>query len=319
MTQNHTPLTLTVPDLTEALDYFTHRLGFRVDMIVPADAPHTALLSGQGMTLRLESNAALPAEHSDAQSLIISRLNAADAWHMGRAAMQYRDLIPGRMGGRFIASHIRIPSGGDVPDYVHYHQTRFQMIYCKAGWTRLVYEDQGEPFILAAGDCVLQPPTIRHRVLEASAGLEVIEIGCPAVHETWTDHKLSLPTKQVLPERRFHGQRFARHRACKAEWQPQPDGFSARDTDIAAATEGLASVRVVKAETDATSLIRHTGEFFFVFVLQGALKLDTHSLQAGDSCVIPAGVDCRLRAEARLEFLEVTLPAVTAHPFAQSS
>ena len=177
MTQNHTPLTLTVPDLTEALDYFIHRLGFRVDMILPADAPHTAVLSGQGTTLRLESSAALPAELADPQAFIISRLNEADAWHVGRAAMEYRDLIPGRRGGRFIASHIRIPTGGAVPDYVHYHKVRFQMIYCKAGWTRLVYEDQGEPFILEAGDCVLQPPTIRHRVLEASAGLEVIEIG----------------------------------------------------------------------------------------------------------------------------------------------
>ena len=40
-----TPLVLTVPDLDEALDYFTHRLGFRVDMVVPADAPKTAVIS----------------------------------------------------------------------------------------------------------------------------------------------------------------------------------------------------------------------------------------------------------------------------------
>ncbi len=312
MTQNHTPLTLTVPDLTEALDYFTQRLGFRVDMILPADAPHTALLSGQGTTLRLENNAALPAELSDPQAFIISRSNAADAWHTGRATMQYRDLIPGRMAdcidGGFVASHIRIATGGDVPDYVHYHKVRFQMIYCKTGWTRLVYEDQGEPFILAAGDCVLQPPEIRHRVLEASAGLEVIEVGCPAVHETWADHDLSLPTNQVLPERRFHGQRFVRHCVSTAEWQPQRDGFIARDTGIAAATDGLAAVRVVKAEVDTMAFIRHAGEFFFVFVLQGALELNTHSLQTDDSCVIPAGVDCSLHAVAGTEYLEVTLP-----------
>ncbi len=314
MMQNHTPLTLTVPDLTEALDYFTQRLGFRVDMIMPADAPHTAVLSGQNTTLRLESNMTLPIEFGNEQSFIISRMDQANAWHTGRAAMQYRDLIPGRMGGRFIASHIRIPTGGAVPDYVHYHKVRFQMIYGKAGWARLVYEDQGEPFLLEAGDCVLQPPTIRHRVLEASDGLEVIEIGCPALHETWADHELSLPTKQVLPERRFHEQRFLRHRASQAVWQPWQAGFVVRDTGIAAVTDGLAAVRVIKAEAPATSRIKHEGEFFFIFVLQGALELNTYSLQAGDSCVIPAGVEATLRAEAGLEFLAVTLPGYAPLP-----
>ena len=39
----------------------------------------------------------------------------------GRAGMVYRDLIPDRLGGAFIASHITIPEGGPVPDYVHHH------------------------------------------------------------------------------------------------------------------------------------------------------------------------------------------------------
>ena len=42
---------------------------------------------------------------------------------------------------------------------------------------KLVYEDQGEPFILNAGGCATQPPEIRHCVLQASDNLEVIEIG----------------------------------------------------------------------------------------------------------------------------------------------
>src|SRR5204863_7610986 len=97
----------------------------------------------------------------------------------GRAGMQYRDLVPGRLGGRFIASQIRIPNGGPVADYVHYHRVRFQILYFRRGWVRVVYEDQGAAFVMHAGDCVLQPPTIRHRVLEASSELEVIEIGAP--------------------------------------------------------------------------------------------------------------------------------------------
>ena len=91
---------------------------------------------------------------------------------------------PGRLGGRFIASHITIPAGGPVPDYVHYHDVRYQSIHCVRGWVRVVYEDQGPPFVLEAGDCVLQPPGIRHRVLESSPGLEVVEVGSPAAHPT---------------------------------------------------------------------------------------------------------------------------------------
>jgi hypothetical protein len=63
--------------------------------------------------------------------------------------MHYRDLLPSRQGGRFIASHIRIPDGGPVADDVHHHDVRFQLIHCVAGWVRLVYEDQGEPFVLS--------------------------------------------------------------------------------------------------------------------------------------------------------------------------
>ena len=66
------------------------------------------------------------------------------------------------------------------------------MIYVRRGWVRVVYEDQGEPFVMREGDLVLQPPAIRHRVLESSPGLEVIEIGAPAVHATFADHEMEL-------------------------------------------------------------------------------------------------------------------------------
>lgn len=311
MTLDH-QIVLTVPDLPEAMEYFTNRLGFRLAMILPADAPHTALLSGQGVTLRLEAQAAAQPETVQ-ETFIISRLPMDEAWHEGRAGMRYRDLIPSRLGGRFIASHIRIPDGGPVADYVHYHKIRFQMIYCKTGWVRVVYEDQGPPFVLEAGDCVLQPPEIRHRVLEASPGLEVIEVGCPAIHETWVDHELQLPTSQVLPDRLFSGQRFVRHQAKEAQWLPwRSAGFEVRDTGIADATNGLATARVVRSTTATQALVKgHTGEFQFFFVLAGEVAMDwlSQPLQAGDSCIIPAQLDYTLQASAGAELLEVALPA----------
>lgn len=316
--------TLTVPDVAEALDFFTQRLGFRVEMILPADDPHVVVVSGQGLTLRLEARqrlatpvAATLETNEGAADLLVSRLESNAGWHTGRAGMQYRDLIPGRLGGRVIASQIRIPDGGLVPDYVHYHKVQFQMIFCKAGWVRVVYEDQGPPFVLQAGDCVLQPPEIRHRVLEASPGLEVIEVGCPASHETHADHQLPLPTSQVLPERVFNGQRFVRHVASEAVWQPwRLDGFESRDLGIEAATNGLAVVQVIRSLPGVWQSVvpAEAGVTQFWFVLQGALTLQhpaegVQKLQAGDSCVFPASREFTWQPSPDLEWLEVRLAA----------
>ena len=164
--------------------------------------------------------------------------------------MNYRDLIPGRQGGRFIASHIQIPDGGPVADHVHYHDIRFQMIYVYKGWVNLVYEDQGQTFVLHAGDCVLQPPRIRHRVLESSPGLEVIEVACPAVHDTYIDHNITLPTEEELPDRNYQGQRFVKYIKTeeKDKWQPwRLTGFEFQDTGIGAATEELAGVKIIRS------------------------------------------------------------------------
>jgi len=124
----------------------------------------------------------------------VSRAAGGTKWGVGRAGMLYRDLVPSRAGGALIASHIRIPVGGPVPDYVHFHRVHFQLIACVRGWVEVVYEGQGPPFVLRQGDFVTQPPTIRHRVLRSSDALEVLEIGAPAVHATLADHDNPLPT-----------------------------------------------------------------------------------------------------------------------------
>lgn len=333
----------------ETLAFFTTRLGFRVDAIFPADAPNVTVVSGHGLTIRLDRDALgapgvlrlvretggepLIAPNGTrieivaadppvvvpplAPRLVVNRAADGAHWGVGRAGMRYRDLLPDRLGGRFIASHIAIPEGGPVPDYVHFHKIRFQMIYCRKGWVRVVYEDQGAPFVMRAGDCVLQPPRIRHRVLESSPGLEVIEIGCPALHETLADHALVLPNGRVDPMRDFDGQRFLRHEASTAPrlaWRF--DGFVARDIGMRDATRGLADVHAVQSSgAIATPRWRHDGEFYFVVLLEGAAKLETDGapaapLVAGDSFAVPAGTAHALTAcSGDLEFLEVTLPA----------
>jgi|CXWL01.1.fsa_nt_gi mannose-6-phosphate isomerase-like protein (cupin superfamily) len=313
-------------DLETAIADYEQR-GYRLDMIMPADNPRVAVVSRGSEMLRLSASAegvrsepftglghsVIPAS---TQEFIVTRAGPSSAWSNGRAGMQYRDLIPGRLGGRYIASHIRIPDGGPVDDYVHHHRVRFQMIFVRKGWVRVVYQDQGLPFVMRESDCVLQPPGIRHRVLESSAGLEVIEIGCPAEHETFRDHALVLPTPTLNPERDFDGQRFVRHIAAQAPWQ-QCDGFKFQDTGIAAATGGLASVR--RLHLSGTTEQTHGGDFLFLTVLTGSAHLqrehgETAPLHAGDACVIPTGTHYVLTPQSSpCEILEVALPAIRSN------
>ena len=227
--------------------------------------------------------------------------------------MRYRDLIPGRLSGRYIASHIEIPDGGEVPDYVHFHDVVFQMIFCAAGWVRVVYEDQGEPFVLRAGDCVLQPPLIRHRVLEASPGLEVIEIGCPAEHLTRRDHRLDLPTSPRRPTRDFSGQRFVHHVAAGAPTAPwRGTDLPCRDTGIGAATDGLAKV-VVANGPGATPWLETVDDMTLLCVLAGSASLELgggrgEELRRGSAATLGRGERFRLTgADDRLRLLDVAV------------
>ncbi|MCB0278003.1 MAG: cupin domain-containing protein, partial [Calditrichaeota bacterium] len=187
-------------DLNKDIHFF-ETLGFRILSIFPADQPRIAELNGHGLRIKLDRSAKnvnaeiqikpnQPSQFdkteytsptgtaiqivSDQQKIsettaktIVVSSPEKDGWHVGRAGMLYRDLIPDRLNGRIIASHIRIPEGGPVPDRVHYHTVDFQLIYCLSGWVKVVYEDQGDPLILETGDFVTQPPEIRHRVLES--------------------------------------------------------------------------------------------------------------------------------------------------------
>ena len=267
--------------------------GFRLDVIYPADDPHTAILSRDGERIRLTTGKGAELPHTlpaFASEFLVSR--AKGGWGEGRAGMLYRDLIPGRLGGRYIASHISIPNAGQVSDWVHYHDVRFQMIYVARGWVRLVYEDQGEPFVMESGDLVLQPPEIRHRVLENSAGFEVVEIGCPALHPTYADHEMRLPNARLEPSRIFSGQRFLVHRAAQTPWSPFSGG-EAQETAMGDATAGFAQVRTIRATGKPIEFSAHDGELVFGFVLDGTARLafdGPHSIGPADSFVIPPGV-----------------------------
>ena len=262
------------------------REGFRLDVIYPADDPKAALLSRAAETVRVATQdaPALPVCLADfAPEFVLTR--AGEQSVQGRAGMLYRDLIPGRLGGRYIASHITIPDGGPVPDWVHYHRVSLQLIFVRRGWVRVVYQDQGEPFVMNEGDLVLQPPGIRHRVLESSPGLEVIEISAPALHETFADHDLLLPNDD-RPGLTYGGQRFLRHVSADAPWGDFRGG-EAQETGVREATGGLAEVRVVRPADPEIAFAPHDGELVFGFVLAGSASLDGSGLRPADAFVVP--------------------------------
>lgn len=344
---------LPTSELREDLPFYTKTLKMRLDMIYPADDPEVAVLSGHGLRIRIQKGApeapgtlriltddpdgfaggkreltapngtrieidelnppmVLPqTEHA----FVVRRLADQAPWVIGRAGMEYRDLIPTRLGGAMIASHIRVPDG-PVPDMVHFHKVGFQLIFCISGWVDVLYEDQGGTRRLTAGDCFIQPPQIRHKVLHAADGIEVIEIGVPAEHVTEIDHAMELPTPHERPDREWDGQRFVHSLARDGVFKPfRIPGFEARDTTINENTKGVASVMVARpAASHSPVWTRHEGDILFNFVMSGSMLLEgegkePYRLEKGDAFVIPPRMATRYsEPSSDLELLEVSLP-----------
>lgn len=316
---------------------FLKGAGFRLEMILPADSPATAILSKNSCFIRLEyssrgfsvESVAAMLEGDDFESrlsksrltkkpffqetgpfegsrgVVFSRFGASGSWVSGRAGMLYRDLIPSRLGGSFIGSEIRICGGGPVDDYVHYHGVRFQVIFCKSGWVRVVYEDQGDPFIMYPGDCVLQPPNIRHRVLESSDGLEVVEISSPAVHPTFVEHEINLPNECIDTERLFGGHKFSRFISSERGWTDYK-GWLTKDMGIGEATGGTADARLLRNEIKVNRLLYHSSEFLFWYLINGEIEIrGFERFRTGDSITLPPYESFDVSFSDGCEFLEV--------------
>ena len=298
-------------DLAEALDFFTEKNEFRLHRIYPAEDPSIADIENHDRYIRLvkKETGPYPDYHAinegSTEDLFIetvdldpplempsaqhdfemTNLSDDSDWVIGRVGMEYRNLIR-KQNGRFGASHIRITKSGPVEDYVHFHQIRFQMIYCYKGWAKVVYENQGESIIMKSGDCVLQPPGIRHRVLESSTGMEVIEINSPATHMTGRDHSITLPSQTVDSDRLFSGQKFLHYQANSGK---------SGELGILEATNGMISASVIHPKNQFSQNLE--GKFLFNFVLQGSCELifdKNYSFSAGGAFIIPAGKELSL-------------------------
>ena len=140
---------LPTSELRDDLPFYTKTLKMRLDMIYPADDPEVAVLSGHGLRIRIQKGATeapgtlrILTEDPDGfadgmreliapngtrieidelnpplvmpqteHAFVVRRLADQAPWVIGRAGMEYRDLVPSRLGGAMIASHIRVPDG----------------------------------------------------------------------------------------------------------------------------------------------------------------------------------------------------------------
>ena len=103
-----------------------------------------------------------------------------------RSYAQYRDLGMSKATNGLLQAHvIRLipPCDPAVVSKRHYHDVHVQMIYVLKGWIRSEFEGQGE-VTMRAGAAWLQPPRIKHTVLDYSDDCELLEIILPAEFDT---------------------------------------------------------------------------------------------------------------------------------------
>ena len=112
--------------------------------------------------------------------------------------------------------------------------------------------------------------------MEASAGLGVIEIGCPALLETHADRGTARPTSLV----------FLSHVAAEAPRRSLDDASSqGQTTTMALETQGLADVRVMRpAGRMRLDVPVHDRELLFGFIQEGSAVLSRY----GDHALGPA-------------------------------
>jgi uncharacterized RmlC-like cupin family protein len=129
---------------------------------------------------------AAPRLKAAAQRFAVSHLNEADFVRDGlRAYALYRDLgIAAASGGMCQAHVIRLLSPcTDEVRKQHRHEAELQLIYVLKGWIKNEFDGEGVQ-MMSAGSCWLQPPGIKHTVLDYSADVELLEIIVPADFKT---------------------------------------------------------------------------------------------------------------------------------------
>ena len=102
-----------------------------------------------------------------------------------RTYARYRDLGMSKATNGLLQAHvIRLvpPCDPKVVSKRHYHDVDVQMIYVLKGWIKGEYD--GQEITVRQGGAWLQPPKIKHTVLDYSDDCELLEIVLPADFKT---------------------------------------------------------------------------------------------------------------------------------------
>ncbi len=125
-------------------------------------------------------------ETSAPQRFTVNHLDATSFKEGLRAYAQYRDLGIKEATRGFAQAHVIKfvpPCRPEEVSKLHYHDVDFQMIYVLKGWIKSEFEGHGT-HVMRVGSCWLQPPRIKHRVLDYSDDCEVLEVIVPADFDT---------------------------------------------------------------------------------------------------------------------------------------
>lgn len=120
------------------------------------------------------------------QAFVAGHLNEGDFKQGLRRYAQYRDLGIAEATKGLARAHVIRMIPPCIPAEVskrHLHDVNFQMIYVLKGWIKGEYEGNGI-VTMREGSCWLQPPRIKHTVLDYSDDCELLEIILPADFET---------------------------------------------------------------------------------------------------------------------------------------
>ena len=116
----------------------------------------------------------------------VSHSNEADFEVGLRAYAKYRDLGMAKATGGMVQAHvIRFvpPCRPEDVSKLHYHDVEFQMVYVLKGWVKTYMEGQGET-LMEEGSAWIQPPGIKHLIMDYSDDVELLEVILPAEFET---------------------------------------------------------------------------------------------------------------------------------------
>jgi hypothetical protein len=102
-----------------------------------------------------------------------------------RSYARYRDLGFAKATGGLVQAHViqMIPPVTDEVRKRHIHEVELQLVYVLKGSMTTDFEGQG-PVTMRAGSAWIQPPKIKHTVLDYSDDCEVLEIVVPADFKT---------------------------------------------------------------------------------------------------------------------------------------